>query len=308
MNALYSVLDNALKILFIAVTLSLSSCDFKHKDMSAIKKPMTGTVILLNGTSSSGKTTIINELEKYGGMYKILSYDTFVRTFDPLYIKTHPEQIKEWEELEKVSAVDKKAKQKLDKLTEKYNRKCFDDFYALIKDEALKDKNIVVDTIVDDAEFGKLSRILGTIKVINVLLYCPLDIALSRVKQRNLTGIKEEQRDVFQPIGQYELIYKPQENISEKVVDTISSKDLKQLLRTAIDEYLKTLPEKLKNQAVEIAESLEGHYKGFVRHFKLDELGEIAIVPIRPYDLILHCTKNPQVLAQELSSCIDGSK
>lgn len=254
-------------------------------------KPTAGTVVFLNGTSSSGKTTALDELKKLDYTYKILNMDDF----EPGYIKAHPTT--ELDVLDAAPDSDQKAKEQLKQLTEKYNRNMFDSFYFLVRDEALKGNNILVDTILDDAEFKQLAHILQSIKTRQILLYCPLDVAVSRVMQRNAAGVPGEHRDLIQPIGHYFNLYKPQENAAEPAVDTVSSKDMKRIFRDAIDEFMKTVSVDLKDKATK---QLEDGYKEFVQHFKLDELDKVVIVPAKQHDLILNCKKAPQELAQEI--------
>ena len=290
------------KIFLVTATLSLSACDLKKKDITPTKKQPASTVILLNGTSSAGKTTMLKELVKIDDSVQVVSFDGF---FWGSYTKTHPTA--ELDELAKIARKDETANQKLNKLVEVYMRNAVDSFYADIRQKALKYKNVVVDTVIDDVkEFDKLSHVLGEVKLVNVLLYCPLDVTISRLRQRNIAGI--EMRDFRLPVSQYKLLYKPQEQPSEKIVDTILGKDIKQLVRAGIEEYLKDPPDDLKDQVDALSKELEELYKGFVKHFKLDELDKVAIVPVRPYDLILHCEKDPQKLAQELAQLIEAQK
>jgi chloramphenicol 3-O phosphotransferase len=256
------------------------------------KNPKTGTVVILNGTSSAGKTSIINELKKvYGSTYEVVDIDTFTSS----YISSHP--ISEQLESEKL---DEKVKKQL---AEAYQRTFIDSFYSSIKDKALKGHNILVDTVpvLDSTiEYEQISNILKGIKTIKILLYCPLDITIARVKQRNLTGLPEEHREVTQPIGQYQLLYKPQETKSEQIIDKISSKETKQLLRSAINSFMKALPDELKNKVDEVTKGLDRSYQEFVQQFKLDELEEVAVVSKKPYDLILNCKNTPTQLAKEI--------
>lgn len=256
--------------------------------------PKAGTVVILNGTSSAGKTSIINELKKiYGTAYAVIDIDTFTGS----YTASHPIS----EQLESED-LDEKAKKSWLK---DYQRTFVDSFYTLIRDEALKGYNVLVDTVpvLENAreEYEQVSRILKDVKTIRVLLYCPLDITLARVEQRNLTGIPEERREVTPPIRQYRSLYKPQESESEQVLDTISSKDMKQLLRSAINSSMKALPEELKDKVAEVAKVLEDGYKEFVQQFKLDELEEVAVVSKQPHDLILNCRHTPIELAQKIA-------
>ena len=279
----------AMALVLAAVVTTLTSILVIKK---IYRKP--GIVVILNGTSSSGKTSIIKELIKIDPTLKVESFDEFWGS----YTKTH--STKELDELAKIARTNEKANQKLNQLAEVYIRKAFDSFYAQIAGEARKNKNVVLDTVIEDIkEFDKMLQALRPIKSVSVLLYCPLDVTLARLKQRNLAGV--DPRDFRQPTSQYKLLYKPQESPAEQIVDTISSAEIKQLLRTGIDEYLKDPPAEIKDQVQIVAKELEVFYKDFVKHFKLDELEKVVIVPVRPYDLVLSCQKASHELAQELA-------
>lgn len=238
----------------------------------------TGTVVIIKGTSSVGKTSIINELKKiYGDTYKVLNQDAFVAS----YKIAHP--IKEKLEAEP----DGKEKQKI---TTDYQQALHDSFYVAIKENALQGKNVFVDIVPNYKKYEQNATILKDIKPINVLVYCPLEITLARVEERNKTGKPEEKREAIDPIAQYSFLYKPQESPTEPVVDTVSSKDIKQLFRTVIDSHMPALP----------VEFREKEYKNFVQQFKLDEQEEVIIVPESHYDLILDCKQSPKDLAKEI--------
>ena len=131
------------KIFLVTATLSLSACDLKKKDITPTKKQPASTVILLNGTSSAGKTTMLKELVKIDDSVQVVNFDGF---FWGSYTKTHPTA--ELDELAKIARKDETANQKLNKLVEVYMRNAVDSFYADIRQKALKYKNVVVDTVI----------------------------------------------------------------------------------------------------------------------------------------------------------------
>ncbi len=255
-----------------------------------------GVVVMIMGTSSSGKTSIINELKKmYGSTYEIIDIDTFTRSY-PI-----PEQLQSKE-------LDIKTRAKLEN---DFDKKLVTDYYSLIKYKALKGHNILVDTVPtneSDTESDAISCLSKAIKLVKVLLYCPLDITIGRVEKRNLTGISAEHRETIQPISQYRLLYKPQSSKSEQVLDCFSSKDMKHLINSSISSFLKNLPPELKNYAAEITKQEEKEYKEFVQQFRLDTLEEVSIVPLQSYDLILDAKNTPKELADEIVSFLKQQK
>ena len=285
------------------------------------KKPTAGTVIILYGTSSSGKTSIINELKKiYGNTYQVVDLDSFLSTHNP------PEE----KEIKSESPEEKDLRM---------SRLLIDMFYGFVREKALKGQNILVDTVpvLDiDIEYAQVLQVLKGLKVVKVLLYCPLDRTLAHVEKRNLGGGKEEHRDPAVPIPQYAQLYKVQELDSEKVIDKIVSKDFKQIVKSAVDANMKSLlkeiaeitPKELhedcfkqtgkdfrgekdrtpfeeqwiKESVAKRENELDDLYKKLVQQFKLDQLKEVSLVPKTLHDLIIDCRHTPEELAQEISN------
>jgi chloramphenicol 3-O-phosphotransferase len=314
----------------LIVALGTSYWLFKH----CWHKPA-GTVIILNGTSSSGKSSIIAELNKiYGDSYKLINLDVFIKTYSkthPMtafnarlekYAKTLPPELKN--RAQEVAWTDESVKQELDKLAKIYDNKMWENFYAIIREQAAKGNNIVVDAVLQETEQYELCRkTLQNVPTIFVLLYCPLSDTLARIKQRNLSKDPEEHRDLLLPIVQYQLLYKPQETAAEKVIDTVSSKELKQAVKQAIDEAMinelkeaKLEESKSPNSAdiknKELNQKLENKFKKFleetntkfVEHFKLDKLARVEIVSVNNYELVLDCKKSSRNLATEIANFV----
>jgi uridine kinase len=287
------------------------------------KKPVAGTVIILYGTSSSGKTSIINELKKiYGNTYQIVNIDSFLSTHNP------PEE----KEIKAESPEEKDLRM---------SRLLIDMFYGFVREKALKGQNVLVDTVpvLDiDVEYVQVLQVLKGLKVVKVLLYCPLDRTLAHVEKRNLGGVKEEHRDPTTPIPQYAQLYKVQELDSEKVIDKIVSEDFKQMVKSAADASMKSLLKEiaeitpkelhedcfkqtgkdfrgekdrtpfeeqlLKEVVARREKELDDMYKKLVQQFKLDQLKEVSIVPTTLHDLIIDCRHTPVELAKEIMEFI----
>lgn len=247
-----------------------------------------GTVVIINGSSSSGKSSLINEFKKIQQAYEVVAIDDF----GPSYEASHPT-------LEE--PVDEAIKKEM---REQRARGFIESWYGLIRDKALSGRNVLVDTVDSDIDYEQKSEIFKGLTTIKVLLYCPLAVTITRVEQRNLSGVATEGRDKLLPLEHYLELYKPQESESEHVLDTISSKDTKQLVRSAIDAFMTSLSEKVKGKRAEIAKEAEELYTKFVSHFKLDNLEEVAIVSKQPHDLILDCRHTPQELAQEVAKVL----
>ena len=268
----------------LAALIAILSTHWLIKQKS--EKP--GTVVIINGTTSVGKTTLIKELMKsMSDRFKVLDLDSFMNS----YIVEHPYE-------EQINTLTSEKEKKL--FEEKYYRTLFDNFYVMIQREALSRKDILVDTVMFHEENESISKILDGIPTIRILVYCPLDVSVARVKERNKLGIEKEKRGEFQPIEQYMMIYTAQTKPSEQVLDTVTSKDIKQLFRAVIDRTTRELPDDQKVKTAEITKKLEDDYKKFVQQFKLDDQEQVAVVSQDPYDLMVDCRHTPSEQAQAI--------
>ena len=103
----------------------------------------------------------------------------------------------------------------------------FDDLspiWIAVKNALMNGHNIIVDTVFEyDPEYEKFMSYFKNSNCYKVLVYCPLNVLIERVRERNLLEIEAEKRTVFQSFEQFPAIYKLQENNDEKLIDVISS-------------------------------------------------------------------------------------
>jgi chloramphenicol 3-O-phosphotransferase len=227
-----------------------------------------GLIVLFNGTSSAGKTSIVKELQKiHGDSCLVISSDDFIDT----YLDEHP-------------APDDTVPQ--EECLEFYI-KLYDSFYQHAKDRAHSGRNVFVDTIRFDDDHERYSAILDGSKLIKVLVYCPLSMIFKRVAQRNSSGGPKEQRQAFYAFDQFLYSYKLQKFEHEKVIDRIKSSDLLDALKRArLDAGEDTLNNKLV-------------YDKLVEKFKLTTLNEVILVPEFQYDIIINSNNHtPQEIAE----------
>jgi len=280
-------------------------------------------VILIAGTSSAGKSSIINELTKLiGKNYQVIKIDDF-NTQAAL-----EQKVKSWGWDPKKSTLDDfmahyvmtKTGMSLEmglpsKVGQAIQKETFDAmhiaFFKHVK-LAAKKSNIIIDTVFDTTNnFDQFSTIMHSNKIIKVLVYCPLDLIQERVERRNLSGKPEEQRSMFQAFTQFAAIYKLQESSHEQIVDTISSECMLIPLKKAIDDLIKQLEQTQPKNDIARAklkgdiESVRQFYMNFIHQFKLNTLKEIVIVPMHHYDLIVNSgTREPIKNAHEIFNYI----
>lgn len=267
------------------------------------------TVILITGTSSAGKSSIMSELSKsLRDTYRIVKFDDF-----------NSQPIKEkiaidwgWDQKSPLKEFmrDYRARHKAASFISQFspadsNKEVHDlvykGFFEYIKSRAFEGEDIIVDTVFEHVQqIDCFDSIMGKIHMLKVLVYCPLDVIAERVYKRNLSGKVEEQRNPLQALLQFPTFYKVQEGQEETVLDVISSEKLRNAAREIIDQSLRELRQE------QIAE-LEAFYSTFVQQFKLDKLPKITLVARRSYDIITNSsTHTPKEIAQRIAAYLQA--
>lgn len=231
-----------------------------------------GIVVIITGTSSAGKSSIVKELQKiYGSSYLVVKSDDYVDTLNEQSI---PDQNQPQE------------------IISEFWTKFYDDFYVGIKKLSDSGNNVLVDAVRFDDDHERYCNILKGRKVIKILIYCPLDLIFEHVNQRNKSDDIKEQRIAFCSIDQFPHSYKLAQFEDELVIDRISSVALFNTLIKAKKEcesLLKDLPEEVSKER---ARSNEVCFNNFINEFKLNELKEVILVSKFPYNLIINSSKS----------------
>jgi len=312
---MFSVKNGSISSIALAAALAILGIGF----LKFYQQQKPHEVILIAGTSSAGKTSIINELTKsIGKKYLVVKIDDF-NTQEAL-----EQKVKTWGWDPKKSTLDDfmasyvvnktglGLEQALSSQVGQAIHKETSDamhaaFFKHVKHAATK-SNIIVDTVFDTVNnFEQFLAIMRGNKITKILIYCPLDVIQERVDKRNLSGKPEEQRSTFQAFRQFAAMYKLHESPHDQIVDKISSEPILKSLKKAIDDIIQELEQtKPKNDLARAKlkgdiESVRLFYESFINQFKLNELQEIVIVPMRHYDLIINSkTDQPRENAQKI--------
>ncbi len=249
----------------------------------------TGTLLLLNGTSSSGKSAILNSFQKKHPEFKVFKIDDWFPdemmqkatelgwqknsgTNPWIYLATYVEQ--------------QTGKPNFDTETRAYLFNEITPMYAAAKKALQAGQNVVIDTVFEyDPEYQKFADFFTGFNCIKVLVYCPLDVLLERVQARNSSGVQAEMRSAFQSFEQFPAMYKLQEHADEVVVDTVLAASIKDALRAAIQELIDN---KIPDKYLPRLQAFEQH---FIEQFKLDRR-DLTLVAQHQYDLILDSGKH----------------
>ena len=252
---------------------------FVYKHFS--KKPQ-GHVIVLDGTSTAGKSSIIKYLlPMLGNSYEKVAIDDFVT---PVFLEQGKQQRSEKEFLQRIHEVSGGMYNKIRKLIS-------------------EGKNVLVDTVISGLEGEKdrehFFEKLNGLKVFLVLVYCPLNVLAERINKRNEKALKENKPKDTRSRSValvFDDMYKAQQSDNEVILGQLSRKDI---------ELAYSNP---KNELGETAEAFKQIKQNLISHFKLENKEVINITSRLVYDCIVDTSKNsPQQCAQQICDYLKTS-
>ena len=184
-----------------------------------------GTVILLNGTSSAGKSSIMKELpEILDGFWQPVEADAFAVIARKNFIDYLKEKFGVETTLEELNdtyiALNKEGR-----ITEREVDAFFDkqdvlgQMFEKIRTDIQEEKNVIIDTVIgegiddedpDNADYAFKTYFdaLHTFNVAFILVYCPFAALIERVEMRNQAGVYEERREFGVPLWMFGKTYK----------------------------------------------------------------------------------------------------
>lgn len=155
-----------------------------------------GLIVFLNGTSSSGKTSISKELLKISNHdFSYLSVDDFSKGITNSFVEMFPKFNEEIEENQ-------------NKANEILTTPLVNLFHATIKYFALTGKRVIVDSVIESKYWmNECLELMGDLNVVFVGVQCPLDELERRELARGdrYTGLAKSQYDKIHSHGDYDL-------------------------------------------------------------------------------------------------------
>tara|TARA_B100000674_G_C37777820_1_gene885742 strand:- start:108 stop:980 length:873 start_codon:yes stop_codon:yes gene_type:complete len=262
-----------------------------------------GSVVLLNGVSSSGKSAIINELVTLHPKLKVLKVDDWFPDALKKTVKGYG-----WNEDSGVDPWLFLYEYAFKKTGEYYfntqvREKFFNnsaDFYKQALDLVTSGHDVIIDTVLEyETEYTEFDTFFNNIQTKKILIYCPMDILLDRVEQRNKAGISAEQRTAFQSFEQFPAMFKVQESLRDQVVDHVQTSTIKQSLDEAIVQLLdNNIPEPY-------IPKLHKFKTSFIKQFRLNQQDVIILSPQHIYDIILDSSVySPKESAEKIISIL----
>lgn len=258
-----------------------------------------GAVIVLQGTSSSGKSSISAQLATLLAAQapETVSIDHFL-----------------W------SAVIEKAKQlglitadmplaEMQKIVMTNKAVVFADFvktnwlepkkqcYQAVKNLALAGKLVILDTVLDEVgnsqEFAGFYAQMQGVPVFLVLVYCPPVNLAQHVFTRNSLVGYEQKRDIVFVLKQYCRLYMPTEDAA--ALDTFTWADLQQCLATVTQDLQLTGATDAQLQA-----ALADLTKTYQANYHLQAATPVVITAKRPYDFLVHTGQSSALACAQL--------
>ena len=252
---------------------------FCAHSIHVITSSVPGRIIVIHGTPSCGKTSVVNELASQIELSKteIIDVDQFRRAFvDQKALEAGYDSGKNkhsyWIDYSKITEhwTDAERQESLVLARTLY--------FAKIKETALSGKIVFVDTLDwPDIEFFLKYMSDSDMQVTLVLLYTPLDTIHVFVEHRNNFATSEDdKRSLLLCLSTYQNLFKPVENENDPVVDCLN--------RGTAEYYLNCM----NQEACWYMQKPENFEQEFIRHFKPDQMAVVKITPVLSYDIIVH--------------------
>lgn len=173
---------------------------FSYENIFSSQAIELGQIILLNGTSSAGKSSIAKELKNIcGPSLKIVSIDEYAR----------------------------------DIFGAKYDKKMWEDFYIHNKNLSKAGYTVVIDTLKFEDDYEKYCSILST-NIRKILIYCPLANIAEHIEQRNQSKNKRDHRSLIEAYYQFLNLYGPKKSNSDTFVDSTNNVQMYNTLQEII--------------------------------------------------------------------------
>lgn len=191
----------------------------------------TGTIIVLHGAGSSGKTSISKILQQKLPDTITVSIDDF---FWPELIKNGINRkliTKQMTRQEKLQAViDHRALLSSDLEFRKILQKLYDHVITVAQNHTF----VILDTVfTTNGDYNNFCEITKDIPVFSVLVYCSPIKIVQHVIQRNFNETLDQNRDIFSHMRNFLKLYKKSID-ADTSIDTISQQEIDQALQTIV--------------------------------------------------------------------------
>ena len=250
--------------------------------------PKHSNIILLNGVSSSGKSSLARALKTaLDAPTIIMGIDQYMR--DEIARKSaemnHPVQTDNWWHAMQALLPYMPAEEKDD-----YFNNCLRRFYQEIKEHRLADNYVIVDMVLEDTH--DFFEILDDQPILMILVYAPLHAVLKNLESRNASNIAHEVRVFASALSQYAKLFRPAHD-DEPALDTLQLEDF-----LIFCNYL-------RKEGYWNEEKLRTFEQQFKSEFFNNSKPTVNIAPRLEYDLIVYTHQNsPQQCAESIKKLV----
>lgn len=189
------------------------------------RKPiMQGRVIIIDGASCSGKSSVIKQLmPMLDNSYEYVAVDDFV---SEVFLEQRTRNLSEQEFMQKII------------------QQC-DVMYSKIRELIANGKNVILDTVLSGLEGEKsVAETLKKLNVMNpvlILVHCPLPVLTKRIQNRNKQAAKDnkpdEERSAGTALSQFGYIFRPTASKNETTFSLVSRNDVETACEVAKKEW-----------------------------------------------------------------------
>lgn len=269
------------RFLFFAIgSLGIIAAGILLYKRHARKVAMQGRVIVFDGASSAGKSSVIRQLmPMLDSSYQYIAVDDFVTQ---VFIEQQKLKLPEKEFLDRVNQQS-------------------DLMYKKIKTLVAVGKNVILDTVLSGLEGEKsvreqLEKLKG-LPVTMVLVHCPLPVLVERIKQRNEKAAREnkpqDERSIGTALNQFGHIYRPKASDTEASLGTVLCKDVEYACEVAKKEWGKSV------------EQFEQFKTWLLSQLGLKDKETVTLTTRLKYDCIVDTSKkSPEACAQLIERSI----
>lgn len=259
-----------------------------------------GIVIVLNGTSSAGKTSLAQALqEQLERMHKriaIAGWDAccYEAAFALLREKGLPIDPVPTEQEFFAQIPGQELGEKAEKL-----------LLEKIKTSAQSNEYTIIDIVLSTSgEYHDFTSKIADSTIKHIIVYADPFHLRKHIEQRNAASDRFEHRPLFMPFGQFFSIYQPSDN--NLGIDTLDTARLLELLEALQQLGEKELFSKMSDD--ERTRILEGKEQ-VIKLYRLHEQPTIAIKPVYAYDMMVNTgVLSPAEAAQDIVKLLFGAQ
>lgn len=226
------------------ITLLSAMAQVDEKQATNDDQPSRGWILVFNGTSSSGKTTLAKKLQKIVKQpIEVLQLDAEATIVIKEMLESmgyhYDGNIGFWDWFDSLS---EDVKHKIDESEDAWEKEATKRMIEKSEKLVSEGINVIIDTVLEsEAKYKYFKDELNSKQTYFVLVYAPITQLLTNVLARNNSSDKNEERNISLPFAQYlKCLFESCDPSSPKRLDVLTRKEF--------DKVCKQLERRSKNQ------------------------------------------------------------